>query len=102
MKNVAVVFFVAVFTLASIVLAQPVMAEEQVDMDKCIDDMGGFTSYYKTHPTTIDQMIEKWGKPVRVTKSEQGIEEYVFPIKAIEDDEISFIVYDGKVVGCGH
>jgi hypothetical protein len=102
MRKVTVVFFVAIFAFASVMLTQPVMAEEQVDMDKCIDDMGGFTSYYKTHPTTIDQMIEKWGQPVRVIKSEQGIEKWVFPIKAIENDEISFIVYDGKVVGCGH
>jgi hypothetical protein len=64
--------------------------------------MGGFTNYYKTHPVTVDQMLKKWGKPLRVIKTDQGIEKYVFAIQAIGPDEISFIVYDGKIVGCGH
>lgn len=97
MKKIVSLLTIAAFTCVAMATFQPALA---ADTSADIDQMGGFTRYYETHPTTVDQLIATWGKPAQVIPCENGAEKYVFKVKAFGNDEIRFLVKDGRVVGC--
>ena len=97
MKKTACFLTIAAFMALAFIPASVALAEDQ---PVTIDDMGGFTNYYQNHMVSVDDLINTWGKPVKVVKCENGAEKYFFRIRAIENDEIRFVVKDGKVVGC--
>ena len=97
MKNILhIVTIVAFLSVACL----PVPAALAGDMEKPAEEMGGFSSYYQNNPTTVEQLVQKWGKPDKVVKSEAGIEKYVYKYTGFGSDEMQFIVKDGRVVGC--
>ncbi len=97
MKKIVFILTIIVFAVAGFAPLPSALAQDQTTDT---DPMGGFTHYYANHPTTVQQLISTWGKPAQVIKYENGVEKYVFKIRAIENDEIRFVVRNGKVVGC--
>lgn len=97
MKKTVSIMIIAALAVVTFAPIHPVLAG---DNTMGTYTQGGFNRYYQDNPTTVEQLIDTWGNPAQVIKSEDGTEKYVFKVRAIENDVIRFIVKDGKVVGC--
>jgi hypothetical protein len=58
-------------------------------------------TYYKNHPTTRQELIDKRGEPYRINKTDDGEEQLVYRFEGEGVTYIYYVIENGMVVRTG-